>query len=636
MKKILCLVVAVMLLFSFVLVGCGTKTPISSETQKPETTTAPEATTAVVAYKESPYFTGKGLPPVKDRLPKEPKLVNEMPESQLKYEIGNFGGTLRSLTTSIGWDADVFVACNEALLNTPGILGDEITGNVLKGYEASPDFKEFTFHMREGLKWSDGTPVTSEDIRFTVEDFLFNKELTPIFPAWMCSGGTNAGSPLKFTLVDQFTFKFTFDSPYAGLPIRMAIQGWRGYTEFLKPAAYLKKFHKKYAEAAALEVAIKDAKFKPGEWVNLFNDKDIVNWELSNPKAIGFPVLYPWIFSKNNDTVADFVRNPYYFKVDKEGNQLPYIDAIKSTFVQNLETANMKIIAGEVDFDRDLVTMNNISLYKANEKSGYKVLTGYSETSQSDILLNLTHKDPIWRKVVQDVRFRKALDLALNRDEILKTIYYGFADKTLHSENVFDLDQANKLLDEMGMKKGPDGFRVGPDGKTFTIPFEIGGQIPSQSLLAELATDNWGKIGLHVTLKTIDPTLWGTRNAANELKTTIIWTFSLLYWGCDMGKDYWAPLWTRWWNTAGKEGEEPPAEVKKLFTLIDKTSVGTPAEGVAALKQIQEEMKKNNWYIIPFGLIQSPLIVNAKLGNVADKAYAIATNFSAETFFFKK
>lgn len=85
--------------------------------------------------------------------------------------------------------------CNEPLLNTPGILGKEITGNILKGYEVSSDQKEFTFYMREGLKWSDGQPVTMDDVKFAVEDVLFNKDLTPIFPAWLNSAGSAFGKP---------------------------------------------------------------------------------------------------------------------------------------------------------------------------------------------------------------------------------------------------------------------------------------------------------------------------------------------------------------------------------------------------------------------------------------------------------
>ncbi|MGI6705682.1 MAG: ABC transporter substrate-binding protein [Clostridia bacterium] len=93
------------------------------------------------------------------------------------------------------------------MINTPGILGEEITPNIVKGFEVTPDQKEFTFYMREGLKWSDGQPVTTEDVRFAVEDVLYNEKLTPGIPAWLRSGGTASGTPVALEVIDDFTFK---------------------------------------------------------------------------------------------------------------------------------------------------------------------------------------------------------------------------------------------------------------------------------------------------------------------------------------------------------------------------------------------------------------------------------------------
>jgi len=643
MKKILCLVVAVMLLFSFALVGCGTKTATSSETQKPEATKkpeatqAPEATTAVVEYKESPYFAGKGLPPVKDRLPQEPKITNEFPEDMLKYEIGTYGGTLRTVTAGVEWDADVFIGCNEALLNTPGILGKEITGNVLKGYEVTADQKEYTFHMREGLKWSDGTPVTAKDVQFTVDDVLFNKELTPIFPGWMCSGGDAIGTPLKFTMVDDFTFKFAFDKPYGGLAIRMAIKGWVGYTEFLKPSTYLKKYHKKYnTDTAALEAEIKAAKFKPGEWVNLFNDKDILNWELTSSKSIGFPRLYPWLYTKKTDTTAEFERNPYYYKVDKAGNQLPYIDKIISTYVQDLEVAKMKIIAGEVDYN-DYASLNDMPLYKENEaKGGYKAYLMSDSGTHGDVFLNLTYKNDNWRKVVQDERFRKALHLGINGKEIIDTIYFGLAEPSVIEDNTYDVAAANKLLDEMGMTKGTDGFRKGPDGKKFTIPFEVQAFTSSYIPITELIVEQWKALGLNVTMKKIDGVLWGTRNAANELQATVLFTETSMWFQGNWGQNLWGPLWDTYFNSVGKKGEKPPANVQKLFDLIAKVSTDKPEDAITAVEEAKAEFKTHNWYFNYFSNKKSPIIINAKIGNIPKEAISIAVGFSMEQLFFKK
>ncbi|WP_248926222.1 ABC transporter substrate-binding protein [Paenibacillus hamazuiensis] len=589
-------------------------------------------------FKQAPMFEGKNLPPVKDRLPADVKVANEMPPDMLKYEIGTYGGTLRTVTSVVGWDADVFVMTNEPLLNTPGILGKEITGNVLKDYKVNPEQTQFDFYMRKGLKWSDGKPVTTEDVKFSIEDVLFNEELTPVFPAWLKAGGKADGTPMKFKVIDEYTFQISFDKPYGGFPIRLAIESWRGYNDYiLKPAHFLKQFHKKYADPKQLEAALKEGKYAEGEWVKLFNDKDITSRELTRPQAIGFPTLYPWVMTKSTDTVTEYERNPYYFKVDSQGNQLPYIDKIQSTLVQNIESVTMKTIAGEVDFSRESAALIKMPLYKENEKKGgYRTLLADMHVTPTDIFINQTYNDPNWRKVVQDVRFRKALNLALDRKEIIDTIYYGFAEPGKIVDSTFNLDQANKLLDEMGMKKGPDGFRQGPDGKKFTIPIEVGAQAPDIVPLTQLVVEFWKKLGLDVTMKTIDQTLWGSRRDANELQATMIWTHTPLWYMADWGQNYWGRLWKLWLDTGGKQGEEPPADVKKFYDLIDKVATSPPQDAIKAIDEVKSEMNKNVWYFVHIDNVKQPLVVNAKLGNIPEKGFAIAGNFSGEQFFFKK
>lgn len=645
MRRAMLLILAVIFLVTFALAGCGGTPETKPEEKKAAETKEPESKAEgqtkepekkVVEYKQSPILESKGLPPVKDRLPKEPKLTNEMPADMLQYEIGTYGGTLRTVTSVVEWDADVFVMNNEPLLNTPGILGKEVTGNILKGYEVSSDQKEFTFYMREGLKWSDGQPVTIEDVKFAIEDVLFNKELIPIFPAWLNSGGRADGKPMVFEVVDNFTFKIKFDEPYGGFPIRLAIQGWRGYTDLLKPAHYLKKFHKKYAKADELEAEIKKAGFQPGEWVNLFNDKDIINWELTNSKSIGFPVLYPWMYVKKSGNQAVFERNPYYFKVDSEGNQLPYIDKIESNLVQDIEMVTMKTISGEVDFCRESAALVKMPLYKENEKNGIKALLASMHVTPTDIFLNQSYNDPNWRKVVQDVRFRKALNMALNRQEIIDTIYYGFAEPGQIVDSTYDVAAANKLLDEMGMTKGADGFRVGPDGKRFSILIEVGAQAPDIVPLTELVVEQWKQLGLDVKMKRIEGALWGNKVNANEIQATMIWTHTPLWYMGDWGTGMWGKAWDTWRTTGGQKGEEPPADVKAFYKGIVELSVLPPDQALQKFEELKADMKKNVWYFVHIDNVKQPLVVNAKLGNVGENGFAIAWNFSAEQFFYKK
>jgi len=119
-------------------------------------------------FQQSPFLDGRDLPPVHERLPLNPKLTNEIPPEIMEYEIGRFGGTIRLLTPSVDWDADVFVMLNEPLVNSPAMLGREVTGNILEGYDVTDDQMTFTFYLREGLRWSDGEPLTMEDFRFTI------------------------------------------------------------------------------------------------------------------------------------------------------------------------------------------------------------------------------------------------------------------------------------------------------------------------------------------------------------------------------------------------------------------------------------------------------------------------------------
>ena len=375
----------------------------------------------------------------------------------------------------------------------------KVTGNVLKDYEVSDDQKVFTFYMREGLKWSDGEPVTTEDVRFAIEDVQFNEEIMPILPAWLHSGGNTDGTPMKLEIVDEFTFKLSFDEPNGGFPISLAIQNWRGYADLLKPAHYLKQFHKDYAEPADLEKLIVEHDFEEDQetdWVNFFNYMDITEREISHSNAVGFPVLYPWMLKEMTKTHGFYERNPYYFKVDAAGNQLPYIDSVKSAIVQDTEVTGLKIIAGEVDFNREATALAKMPVYRENaENGGYEALLANMHVTPSDVFLNLTYDDPVWREVVRDLRFRQALNYAIDREEIIDTLYYGFAEPSEIIDSTLDLDKANALLDEMGMEKGSDGFRIGPNGKRFSIPFEVQAAAPDIVPLAELLTEMWKEIG---------------------------------------------------------------------------------------------------------------------------------------------
>jgi peptide/nickel transport system substrate-binding protein len=276
------------------------------------------------------------LPPIEQRLPKEPYVVTPgdlVSDKYLQLKIGKHGGTMRLAQETPGGDPHIFIGDNESILWAPDAFdySKGIHGNVVKSWEQNDDATVFTFHMREGLKWSDGQPVTTEDVRFAYEDVLLNDKITPVFPNYLRTGMSAAGKPGVVKIIDDFTFSVNFDKPYGSFPAQIAISGWRGYAGLIKPKHYLKQFHIKYTSLDDLKPKLKEASIPEDQWQNLFNAKQMTEWmwNITNEAGIGHPSLVAWIVKKVEGGVFTFERNPYYFKVDTEGNQLPYIDGIR-------------------------------------------------------------------------------------------------------------------------------------------------------------------------------------------------------------------------------------------------------------------------------------------------------------------
>ena len=259
----------------------------------------------------------------------------------------------------------------------------------------------------------------------------------------------------------------------------------------------------------------------------VFANKRCQNWDMSNPRCVDYPGLYPWIpKASGNPSLLAWERNPYYFKVDTKGQQLPYIDKITSQQVENVDMLNLKLLAGDIDFMRESTALVKIPLYKENEaKAGFKTILTDMHVDSSGLRLNQTFNDPDWQKVSGDVRFRQAVSLAINRKELIDNVYYGFASLPLElvgeANSKFDVAAANKLLDDMGLKKDANGMRLYPSGKPIKILLEHGAAAPDIAPVADLTAQYLKKIGLDVTVKQIDSTLWGTKWAANEIQSTV-------------------------------------------------------------------------------------------------------------------
>jgi peptide/nickel transport system substrate-binding protein len=584
------------------------------------------------------------IPSLDERLPKSPKVLskarNEVPVGELDFTVGSYGGTIRTTQPSPTWQPDIFVGNDEPLCAAPGILADGIGGGVAESFEVSDGGKVFTFHLRPGLKWSDGEPVTTDDVRFMYEDVLSNELLTPTFPAWMKTGNSAGGDPLVVEIVDDYTFTVNFTESYAGFAAFLAILQWKGYTELMKPKHFLVQFHADYTPLADLEPLIKDQSLAEGEWWTLFWSKNANNWDLCNPKAVGFPNLQPWYVIEVGDTYSKYERNPYYFKIDEEGNQLPYINDIVSAVVADVEMSQLKVIAGEVDFLREDATLDNFALYNENaDKGGYRIQLLDMHVSPTDVCINQTIDDPTWRLVAQDVRFRRALSLATDRETIIDAIYFGYAKLPELSPSDYDPDEAERLLDEMGMtERGADGFRLAPDGNPFEVPFIVSMDASDIVPVCEMIVENYKEVGINASMKVLEGTLRGERSAANEMHARVRWNhFPELWWGAlwDANPAEWGRLWNTWLATNGESGEEPPEDVKEFMNLVNRSIVvdgQAREEAIAAWKKM---MYDNVYVIVTVERVKYPLVVNKGLRNVPTSGFAISANFSLEQMYYE-
>ena len=645
--------------------------------------------TAEGEYSQAPMFdalveSGE-LAPVEERLPENPCYIHEFLDEYLDSEVGNYGGTMRFVTSSVNWDADIFVAMTENLLTMQSSNSDQIDPNIVEAYEVDEEQKVFTFHLRKGLKWSDGEEVTMEDFEFGINDFVFNEELNPVVAGWMRDAGTAAGDPFTFEVIDDSTFTISFKESYGGFAVHISIAGWKGYTEFLKPAHFLKQFHKDYAEECHGSIDAYYEFIKPyaaamgyddptaeGVWTYVFNQMDCTNWECTDPNDMmpsyyfgdicpfdRFPCLYPWIMTACDGGVMTFERNLYYFCIDADGQQLPYFDRLTSTYKESAELVQFSAMSGEVDFMRESATINNISLYRENEEvAGITAYTTSLHNNPADIQINFTYglnadgtftdaeNAEAWQEMVNDIRFLQALEHAVDANEVVDAVFNGFAEPNEYFACDGDTDLANQLLDEMGaLDIDGDGYRETPSGLPFffNVYTETGASHTDNIAASELYYEFWTNIGLNCTIQPTDSTLFDTMRQANEVEVRIMWLHANALW--HYGEWYTnEPMWQKWVDNGGLSGEfkddgtafiEPSEEFKQFvlgiqgcYTVDPVTAVN---ENVPALMEMQAA---NLWDIEPLQHVQQCVVINSDVCNVPTDGVGISWDFGIEEMFY--
>jgi len=531
------------------------------------------------------------LPPVEERLPENP-LVLPVYES-----IGKYGGTWRSAFSALTDSPAVTTVKQHGPLNFDGNV--TLQPDICEAWELNEDASKWTFHLRKGMKWSDGAPFTTQDVRWYWDNVVNNAELTLVTPGRWSTTFEGETTLATLDIPDDFTFSLTFAQPKVLFGYDMV---WLG--QIWVPGHYMEQFHADFAEQEALDAMIQEAGLE--SWTDLFNDR---NTNHLNPER---PTIDIWV--AENSLAGEFftmARNPYCHMVDPEGNQLPYLDRVSYRLYGSPDVYLLWMLGGEIDMPGRSNTgaYADFTLYKENEPLGYyDIFPEMGITpSHPGIYFNQTSKNPKLRELFQDRRFRIAASLAMNREEMNELVWDGMATPRQYSpletspqyypklSNAYiehDPDEANRLLDEIGLtERDAEGFRVFNDGSGETISLIIEGTDTSGSQgedLKLMAIQYLGEVGLKASYRFMERSLYVERVYANDTDISswpgdrtvlpvynhIHFTGTNMYWN-------WAGAWGLWKNNPNDpNAEEPPADhwIREIWRIYEDEVLQEPDE----------------------------------------------------------
>jgi peptide/nickel transport system substrate-binding protein len=577
---------------------------------------------------ETPFFKDnpdKKLPPVSERVPSTPLVVNTA---------GQQGGDIITLVPRA---RDIRYISTYAYTRLVGYDRNlQLQPDVLEKFENEDD-RIFTFTLRTGHRWSDGTPFTAEDFRYYWEDVAKNKDLAPAGPPEFMMVD---GQPPRFEVIDERTVRYTWDKPNPRFLPQLA-----GALDpaIYRASKYLKQFHAKYADKAALDEKAKQQKLK--SWAALHNRLDDMK-EQTNPDL---PTLMPWRIT--NAAPANrfvFERNPYYHRIDSQGHQLPYVDRI----IMDVSASGLfaaKANAGETDLLFRGLSMSDIPVLKEGEKiHGYKTLIWpYARGTELALYPNLNAVDPVWRQLNRDVRFRRALSLGIDRKTLNNALLFGLGtegNNTVVSQSplftpelrtlnaTYDPGEASRLLDEIGLtKRNGAGIRLLPDGRELEIIVETDGE---SSLVVDgltLIGEFWREIGVRLFVKPQDRTVLRNRAFAgltvmvaapgidNAVPTAIMPPTEL----APMRQDNYAwPKWGQYVETKGMNGD--PIDMPEAKRLSDLYSTWMSTSNEKVQEQVWRDMlhnhAENQWIIGTVAGALQPIVMRNGLQGLPAKA----------------
>lgn len=531
------------------------------------------------------------LPPVSERLPEEPLVV-------VPYEsIGRYGGTLDALSNATEAGTSDFLSTRHVNLVRFSDDLQSIVPNVAKGWEWNDDFTQLTFFLRKGHKWSDGAPFTAEDVAFWYEDLSLDENVIAKPKDYVLVGG----EPMTVDVIDAQTIRFNLPAPKPGLLAHFATS----YAQGFQPKHFLGQFHPRHndkADELAQSLGYENGYdaiagyYGSSDWTDtptpMLAKPDLVP---NLPKA-AMPSLESHIVVAESTEGRRLVANPYFFMVDTAGNQLPYISKQDEVFINENEVRILKLVNAEVDYKSQSVTLPSAPILLENQEKGDYTIQLKPEIAMPVFSFNVTSADEGKRAVFSNLKFRQAMSLAVNRDEINEVAFFGqgtprqyvpfspmpeFVDPALPSHMAeFDPDTAKAMLDEIGLvDQDGDGFRDLPNGDKLVLNMQFATQgIAGQ--VVELVAQHWTNVGVQATSKEVTPDEYRSAQSSNQLDVgmwrkgqplAIVLGNNELF--VPPYENYFAHrtamLWAEWIDTNGASGIEPDQWAKDMIDDIN-------------------------------------------------------------------
>jgi len=568
------------------------------------------------------------LPPVRQRLPDPPAVL---PTAAWRT-LGRYGGTLHTL---VGRAKDTRLLSVYGYARLVGYQPDlTLAPDLLDSVEVE-DGRIFTLRLRPGHSWSDGAPFTSEDFRYYWEDVANNEELNPSGPPSLLRV---EGALPQVEFPDAITVRYSWEAPN---PFFLPALAGAAPLYIYRPAHYLKRFHRRYADADDLRMMAEAIQAR--NWAQLHNRVDSL-YHFDNPDL---PTLQPWVLHTmppSDRYVAK--RNPYYHRVDAEGRQLPYIDEVVLKVVAPA-LVPVKTSAGDSDLQgrglhlSDYPFLKGAAVRSSVEIRRWRTARG----SQVAIYPNLNASDPEWRRLIRDVRFRRALSLAINRHEINEVVYFGLGleggnallpDSPLFEENFrsawsqYDPVLAAAILDELGLtERDQRGIRLMRDGRPLEIIVETAGENTEESDILELIHDSWKAVGVGLFTKPTQREVLRRRIFLGEAKFAMWFGYENAVPTSEMSPAEFVPVrqhsfhWPKWGQYAETNGDSgEPVDMplpRELLELYDRwQSARRDKDRDAAWRKILAIHADQIYTIGVVSQIPHPIVVSRRLENVPE------------------